>query len=369
MKMIDYLKEVSQRAGQELNQTVHNNESLKDHLKRSFNMYRSDFNARNPWPWTEKTTTLQTVTNYDTGTVTVTNGSRTVTGSGTTFTSAMKNRFLKLDKDTEMYEILSFDSTTQLTLKQPYIGDTVSGEGYIIWKRWYDLDPDITYGSQIYLWDWPNKADPIDRMDLDSSFREAHLEGTIYAWAWDGINRDVSTYSTGTVTTTKDSKTLTGSATSFLDNVFAGSKVTIGANDYNVETVDSNTQLTLVQKAISSLSGSAYSAESKERSRIILSACPDPAKNMHITYNKRTYDFLNDNDEVEIWEGYGHLLSNVLYGYLLEKLTSEKAFSWLTVYEAGVNDGWNRLMKAKPVKAPALPRGQRISGYRPTLYT
>lgn len=74
------------------------------------------------------------IENYSTGTVTVTNASTTVTGSGTSWTSAMAGRWLKITPtstadasgDGMWYQISSVASTTSLTLVQPYGGATVS---------------------------------------------------------------------------------------------------------------------------------------------------------------------------------------------------------------------------------------------------
>src|SRR6266576_2053302 len=52
--------------------------------------------------------------NYTTGTVTLTNASTVVTGSGTTFTAAMVGRFIKGNLDGRYYEIATFTSTTVL---------------------------------------------------------------------------------------------------------------------------------------------------------------------------------------------------------------------------------------------------------------
>ena len=68
-----------------------------------------------------------------TGTVTVTNGSTTVTGSGTAWTSGanLDMSFQTTDgSDGNWYELSSVDSTTQLTLKTPYVGPSESGVAY-----------------------------------------------------------------------------------------------------------------------------------------------------------------------------------------------------------------------------------------------
>lgn len=65
---------------------------------------------------------------YTTGTIsTLTNGQSTVTGSGTTFTSAMVGRFIKINNDGQWYEIESYSSATSITLVKAYDGATISG--------------------------------------------------------------------------------------------------------------------------------------------------------------------------------------------------------------------------------------------------
>jgi hypothetical protein len=85
---------------------------------------------------------------YTTGTISLTNGSTTVTGSGTTFTSAMVGRWLNVTSpsgDGNWYEISTFSSTTVITLKKTYQGSTVSGASFTIGEmpllpeRYHDL--------------------------------------------------------------------------------------------------------------------------------------------------------------------------------------------------------------------------------------
>lgn len=70
---------------------------------------------------------------YTTGTVTITNGSVTLTGSGTAWTQAAHGnmQFQVTDgSDGNWYEILAVNSTTSITLKTPYVGPSVSGTTY-----------------------------------------------------------------------------------------------------------------------------------------------------------------------------------------------------------------------------------------------
>lgn len=76
-----------------------------------------------------------TEADYTTGTVAVTNGSTTVTGTGTTFTAAMVGRWIRVTAPTgdgEWYEIGGYTSSTVLTLLNSYAGTTASGASYII---------------------------------------------------------------------------------------------------------------------------------------------------------------------------------------------------------------------------------------------
>ncbi len=69
--------------------------------------------------------------NYVTGTVTLTNASTVVTGSGTTFTAAMVGRWIQ-GPDKRWYKIATFTSTTVLGLQKAFQGTTGSALAYII---------------------------------------------------------------------------------------------------------------------------------------------------------------------------------------------------------------------------------------------
>ena len=71
---------------------------------------------------------------YSTGTVTLTEGSATVTGSGTTFTSSMVGREFRVTDGTDGYDykVASYTSGTVITLEEPYIGISGAGKTYLI---------------------------------------------------------------------------------------------------------------------------------------------------------------------------------------------------------------------------------------------
>ena len=75
-----------------------------------------------------------TTADYTTGTiVTATNGSTSITGSGTTWTSGMTGKWLKITAtnatkggDDRFYQIASIDSSTTLTLERKYLGTSIA---------------------------------------------------------------------------------------------------------------------------------------------------------------------------------------------------------------------------------------------------
>lgn len=85
-----------------------------------------------------------TNSNYTTGTISVTNGSATVTGSGTswnTSTNAVAGEYIKLP-DGKWYRILSIASDTSLTIETSYQGSTQSGQNYTV-SPWGEVQGSI----------------------------------------------------------------------------------------------------------------------------------------------------------------------------------------------------------------------------------
>ena len=93
--------------------------------------------------WLKKYYEINTTPTYSTGHVSVVQDSTTVTGNGTTFTSAMVGRVIKFSGDSEYYLILAFVSVTEITLQTAYIGTTLADSDYIIYCVNYALPSDF----------------------------------------------------------------------------------------------------------------------------------------------------------------------------------------------------------------------------------
>lgn len=83
------------------------------------------------------------ISDYSDGTVSVTNSSTTVTGTGTTFTSDMVGKRIRIGDDTKFYTVSAFVSATEITLSSSYIGETRSGESYRIFISFDDEKWDL----------------------------------------------------------------------------------------------------------------------------------------------------------------------------------------------------------------------------------
>lgn len=84
------------------------------------------------------------VSNYTTGTISLTNGSATVTGSGTTFIAGDVGKVLRVVGENTFYRISSYSSATSVTLASNYTGTTGSGKTYVIYRAWTDQWKDFT---------------------------------------------------------------------------------------------------------------------------------------------------------------------------------------------------------------------------------
>jgi hypothetical protein len=110
----------------------------EDSVKRYVN-----WAARRVWtsrPWYERRaeTVLTLSAPYTTGTVSLTNASTTVTGSGTTFTSGMTGRKIALGYGSPWYRF-TYVGATSGTLAQAYAEPSVTGSNYVIFQDEYDV--------------------------------------------------------------------------------------------------------------------------------------------------------------------------------------------------------------------------------------
>lgn len=86
---------------------------------------------------------FNTIADYETGTVDVTQSSTTVTGTSTVWTSVMAGRLFFDLREDAVYRIASVESATSLTLESAYVGDTSTGISYRIGADRYEASSNL----------------------------------------------------------------------------------------------------------------------------------------------------------------------------------------------------------------------------------
>lgn len=155
--------------------------------KRYINIALHDMHLGNderlPTPWAERETVLRTKSRYNTGDVTVTQGSTTLTGSSTTWSTsnAFGELILRADSKivlggrTEVYRVASVASDTSATLSTPYIGSDLSGDSYDSFEDEYELASDYLRPLRLRSFDTNRTIEIIDR----NQFRERYVRNRI----------------------------------------------------------------------------------------------------------------------------------------------------------------------------------------------
>jgi hypothetical protein len=82
---------------------------------------------------------------YTTGTVSVTNGNDSVTGTGTTWTNSMVGEQFRIGFSTPIYTITNVLSPTSLTLDLPWGGQTQASLGYQIFQCFVNFGANVKY--------------------------------------------------------------------------------------------------------------------------------------------------------------------------------------------------------------------------------
>lgn len=123
-----------------------------ERLSAALNEAFEDILGRQPWRRLRGSQTVQTVAKYITGTVAANNGSQTVTGTGTAWTSAMTGRKIRIGSDTQFYT-LTYVSATELSLDREYEGTTATGLAYRIFQNVVTLGEDVAAVREV---NYPN---------------------------------------------------------------------------------------------------------------------------------------------------------------------------------------------------------------------
>ena len=188
-----------------------------------------------------------TTAKYSTGTISVTNNSKTITGTGTSWTKSFKDRVIVFDDDdTVSYRIASVASTTSATLDNEYAGDTNVLATYNIYKDRYYLKRDVR--GVMNMVDRENEQP----LDIVSVFEGANpYDNPVDTDNGDGPTKAIilldknTYYSTGTIAITNGSAAVTGTTTDWTSEMVGMVfRVDSDSSDYEITAVGSTTSIT-----------------------------------------------------------------------------------------------------------------------------
>jgi len=283
-----------------------------------------------------------TVAPYTTGTVDATNGSKTVTGTGTTFTAGMVGRKIRIAGQDAHYRIAAFVGVTEVTLEAPYQNDSVTDETFSIYKDEYKLRANVdVYKILRQIEDNVSLVSgEVSAFDIYNPSPTG--EGTPHYEI--SIGTKLDEYTTGTLAGTVGAKVFTGTNTvwSTLEGFSNGSRMTVGTSTYTVKSVDSNTQVTVYESIETTVTAQTYTAH-LDNPIIQLSDIPDSAENIYYRYQRIPFPLIGDTDIPDLPEKYHKLL--VTYGMAWAWLTKDKeeSFRQFSLFNGGKNLMWARI--------------------------
>lgn len=276
--MIVTFQEIYQEVLRTLNLTEETVETAEilEQIKMRINMIQDFLFYRRAYEWRKRRFFYTTKAPITTGTVTVTNGSRSVTGSGTSWTDVVKLGYILIENKAYKIDPNSSITSASLKLVAPYPEDSSVGKTYkIIFPNQY-TDPDLSSIVSIYVDDKEKSVMTANRLTYTKTELGEPIELAI-----DSIS-DFTYYETGTVTMTQDSKAVTGSGTTFTSDMEG---MTFRVNEfsvaYTIQEVTGPTTL-LLKDSYQGYSGAGKSYQIAPKGSLLIHTRPVPDDNYFI---------------------------------------------------------------------------------------
>ena len=286
---------------------------------------------------------ITTVAPYETGTVTVANGSKTVTGLLTVWTSAMVGRKIRIAGESAYYRIAAFVSSTEITLEVVYQGSLTSGNTYSIYKDEYKLPADCDTYKVMRQVENGKAVTSLEATAFDMVEPSPSAEGSPSFEILIGTKLDV--YTTGTISGTINTSIITGVGTGWLsvEGLGKGSKITIGSYVYTVKSVDSDTQITIYEtQVVTSAALTTYSIL-LDNYIIQFFTIPDSQENIYFRYQRSGYPLINDYDIPDLPEQYHWILVHAGLIWAWHTKDKERSDIEQGIFEGAIKQMWNRI--------------------------
>ena len=158
-----------------------------DVMKRYINMALQDIHigAKERMPWAERQSVLVTQPNYTTGTVSISQGSATLTGTSTAWNTnnawsvknARKYGKMVLDGGLENYEVSAVGSDTSITLASQFTQATLTDATYEYFEDEYDLAADFLRPVDFRFFDLNRSMTIMPRNEFRASYVRQQTPG------------------------------------------------------------------------------------------------------------------------------------------------------------------------------------------------
>lgn len=240
-----------------------------------------------------------------TGTMTATNASNVITASGTPFIAGThEGAWIQFTGDTveAWYKIRTVSSTSSAVIEPAYQGTSGSGKVYELSVSDYLLPTELVDTGSLTISHGRGTITPEHQLMTDRGDFPSTTTGSPTRCSIHRSSRQKDTYSTGTLSGTINTNTLTGSSTAWLANVKEGDAILIGSTDtnyYTVASVDSDTQITLYQSLAATASGASYVISRKFGKVLRVWPIPDRAYTLFIKGLRAYYQLINNSDTNE----------------------------------------------------------------------
>lgn len=182
----DLQNEVYAQTGLDSNDTTN-----QTNVKRWINFVQQDFCTRWPWPFLYGRESVATIADYTTGTVTVSSGSTSVTGSGTTFTTTHGDGtyFIQFQGANDWYRVSARSSNTAITLEKAYQPTSNLTAGtFILRKFFYSMASTTEEVIDCRNWNTPIKLVQVDLRFIDDLRPNPQSTNSSYGYLMFGMD-------------------------------------------------------------------------------------------------------------------------------------------------------------------------------------
>lgn len=317
---------------------------FRDFVKRAINNVILDISTRQQFRFLETTNDFITVGTHTTGTVAVTQDSKTVTGTATAWTADMVGRQFRVDGTNIVYQVATFVSGTSITLDRAYQDDTATVQNYSIFRNRYTLPIDFDHMTSVKE---RSRGIPLfenHSMEFDSFLPNPTATGVPRHYFIHG--EEILTHSDGTVSVTNGSATVTGTGSNWetdkgnLNGVDDHIKRTfrVGTDDktYVVASIESATSLTLERNYEGSTNASAAYTMKGKFKNIFLHPIPDARYEIEHKHFKVPAVLGQDIDVPDIPDKYDHIIVAGATHRVALFNRPDIAAGYFTTYEAGI---------------------------------